>query len=73
MPPVSSRHLGRSEDRAHYGRCLRYVNVGSLDAGRHLIIEGLADARYDSRDGYGFHPREADYVALDAAHPDRCG
>jgi hypothetical protein len=33
----------------------------------------LADARYDSRDGYGFHPREADYVALDAADPDRCG
>ena len=37
-----------------------------------MIQEGLAVARYDSRDGYGTHPREAAYVAADAASPDRC-
>ena len=30
-------------------------------------------ARYDSRDGYGGHPREADYVAADAAIGNFCG
>jgi len=30
---------------------------------------GLAVARYDSRDGYGAHPRETSYVAADAASP----
>jgi endonuclease YncB( thermonuclease family) len=61
-------HLGRSdEDRDHYGRLLRYVDVGSTDAGLRLIRSGLAIARYDSRDGYGFHPREPRYVAADKA------
>ena len=60
--------LGRSdEDRDHYGRLLRYVDVGSTDAGLRLIRSGLAIARYDSRDGYGFHPRELRYVAADKA------
>ena len=60
--------LGRSdEDRDHYGRLLRYVDVGSTDAGLRLIRSGLAIARYDSRDGYGFHPREPRYVAADKA------
>ena len=30
---------------------------------------GRAIARYDSRDGYGRHPREDTYVAADAASP----
>jgi hypothetical protein len=39
------------------------------DAGLVLIKEGLAIARYDSRDGYGTHPREASYIAADSASP----
>ncbi len=35
-----------------------------------MIEEGLADARHDSRDGYGSHPREAHDVAADNAYPD---
>ncbi|MET0908517.1 MAG: excalibur calcium-binding domain-containing protein, partial [Ilumatobacteraceae bacterium] len=31
--------------------------------------QGWAIARYDSRDGYGRHAREASYVAADAASP----
>ncbi len=57
------------EDRDQYGRLLRYVDVGGLDTGLRLIREGLAVARYDSRDGYGFHPREPRYVAADKATP----
>ena len=56
------------DDSDRYGRLLRYVDSPSgQDLGRELIAAGLAIARYDSRDGYGAHPREADYVALDAA------
>ena len=62
------------DDRDRYGRLLRYVDAGAADTGREMIGGGLAVARYDSRDGYGRHPREADYVALDGATPDRgCG
>ena len=58
--------LGRSdEDRDRYGRLLRYVDVGAQDAGLRLIKDGLAIAGYDSRDGYGDHPREPLYVAED--------
>lgn len=58
--------LGTSdEDRDRYDRLLRYVDVGRTDAGLTLIEEGLAVARYDSRDGYGFHPREPRYIAAD--------
>lgn len=53
------------EDRDSYGRLLRYVDVGRTDAGLRLIKAGLAIARYDSRDGYGFHPRQPVYVASD--------
>ena len=61
------------EDRDRYGRLRRYVNVGQLDAGLRLIQSGLAIARYDSRDGYGFHPREPQYVAADKANPNLKG
>jgi len=61
--------LSRSdEDRDRYGRLLRYVDIGEVDAGLRLIKNGLAIARYDSRDGYGFHQREPVYVAADSAH-----
>jgi endonuclease YncB( thermonuclease family) len=62
--------LGRSdEDHDKYGRLLRYIDVGSTDAGLRLIKDGLAIARYDSRDGYGFHPREPKYIKADRASP----
>lgn len=65
---VSGRQvrLGRSdEDRDRYGRLLRYVDVAGVDVGLRQIRSGLAIARYDSRDGYGFHPREPRYIAAD--------
>jgi micrococcal nuclease len=60
---------GARDDRDRYDRLLRYVDVDGIDAGLTLIEEGLAVARYDSRDGYGAHPREDTYVATDAATP----
>jgi endonuclease YncB( thermonuclease family) len=59
------RLLRPDEDRDRYGRLLRYVDIGNQDAGLRLIKRGLAIARYDSRDGYGFHPREPRYIAAD--------
>ena len=52
-----------------YGRSLRYVDVDGVDAGLRLITQGYAVARYDSRDGYGRHAREAAYVRADARSP----
>lgn len=57
------------EDRDRYDRLLRYVNVGRIDAGLKQIDRGFAIARYDSRDGYGYHPRENEYIAVDKASP----
>ena len=63
---------GAVDDRDRYGRLLRYVDVNGADAGLALLEQGYAIARYDSRDGYGFHPRETAYVPADAATPDTC-
>ncbi len=60
------------EDRDGYARLLRYVDVGGTDTGLRLVRRGLAVARYDSRDGYGHHPREERYVAADAGSPEGC-
>jgi endonuclease YncB( thermonuclease family) len=57
------------DDRDRYGRLLRYVNLGTMDAGLRMIKNGLAVARYDSRDGYDAHPREALYHRIDDAVP----
>jgi endonuclease YncB( thermonuclease family) len=59
------------EDTDRYGRLLRYVDVDGRDAGLAQINAGLAIARYDSRDGYGFHPRENRYIAADKATPNK--
>lgn len=59
-------------DRDKYGRLIRYVDVGEQDAGMGQIMGGFARARYDSRDGYGRHPRQDDYVTADAAAPSIC-
>ncbi|UMG93548.1 thermonuclease family protein [Nocardioides sp. TF02-7] len=62
--------LGESdEDRDGYGRLLRYVDLDGVDAGLELLEAGLARARYDSRDGYGAHPRERRYIRADRGSP----
>ena len=55
-----------------YDRLLRYVDVDGVDAGLELVRRGLAIARYDSRDGYGFHPREPQYIAADRGSKPVC-
>ena len=40
---------------------------GMLDVGAALVAQGYAVARFDSRDGYGPHEREAAYISLDEA------
>lgn len=57
----------------HYGRLLRYVHDSGRDTGLSLIKLGLAKARYDGRDGYDRHPRQATYRRADRNNPDRCG
>lgn len=56
-----------------YGRQLAYIRYADFDLGRVLITEGLARARYDSRDGYDRHPLEDEYRWLDAVTPNLCG
>ena len=68
--PVSLTPGGDGEDTDRYGRLLRYVDVAGVDAGLRLVADGVAAARYDSRDGYGAHDRETAYVAADEASPD---
>jgi hypothetical protein len=61
------------EDVDRYGRLLRYIDIPPsqsgvgrrVDAGLNQIRSGFAIARYDSRDGYGYHPREDVYIAAD--------
>ncbi|MFM7064465.1 MAG: thermonuclease family protein [Actinomycetes bacterium] len=61
---------GNTTDR--YDRELGYVQLRGFDIGKVLLAEGLAKARYDSLDGYPFHPRQADYRLTDARTPNRC-
>jgi endonuclease YncB( thermonuclease family) len=66
--PVVLSAAGPGKDTTdRYGRWLRYVDVNGVDAGLGQITAGLAVARYDSRDGYGWHYREARYIAAQAA------
>ena len=60
---------GRDE-RDRYDRLIAYVDLpDGTDAGLSVIQAGLGIARYDSRDGYGAHPREDAYVSADDATP----
>jgi micrococcal nuclease len=52
------------EDKDRYGRLLRYVLVDGDDVGGELLSQGLVIPRYNSTDGYGEHPREAEYERL---------
>jgi endonuclease YncB( thermonuclease family) len=63
------RVLGR-DNTDRYGRKLRYVQAAGVDVGLRQIVNGLADARYDSG-SYGSHPRRATYRHADATHSDR--
>jgi endonuclease YncB( thermonuclease family) len=63
---------GARDDVDKYGRILRYIDVDGVDVGLALIEQGLAIARYDSRDGYGRHPRQEAYVDADAASASVC-
>jgi len=57
-------------DRDKYGRKLRYVaTLTGRDLGLAQIRDG-ARARYDSRDGYQWHRREAAYHRADTGHQD---
>lgn len=56
---------GNGTDR--YERLLGYIDVDGVDAGYTLIEEGLANARYDSQDGYGHHTRQSEYRATSNA------
>ncbi len=60
-------------DRDKYGRLLRYVQtLGGRDLGLAQINDG-ARARYDSSDGYQWHPRQGRYHYADAHHANyRC-
>lgn len=51
-----------------YGRLLRYVDTAQgVDVASSLLAAGVVVARYDSTDGYPWHPREADYHTAQTA------
>lgn len=63
---------GARDDHDKYGRILRYVSVNGKDVGLQMIQGGWAIARYDSRDGYGRHPLQTEYIRADAQTPNHC-
>jgi hypothetical protein len=62
---------GSVQNADAYGRLLRY-NRGKRDVAEAQIKSG-AWARYDSRDGYQRHPRQAKYRRLDTKQRNYCG
>jgi endonuclease YncB( thermonuclease family) len=60
---------GAANDTDRYGRLLRYVDVDGTDINLEMVRSGLAIARYDSRDGYGAHPRQQTYIDADRDTP----
>ena len=58
-------YSGTTSDKDKYDRLLRYIEVEGIDVGLNLISNGFAIARYDSRDGYGPHDRESEYITAD--------
>ena len=58
-------YSGTTSDKDKYDRLLRYIEVEGIDVGLNLISNGFAIARYDSRDGYGPHDRESEYIDED--------
>ncbi len=64
---------GGTDNKDHYGRILRYITYKGTDFGGAQIRAGFAKARYDSRDGYAWHPKQARYHRWDKAKRDVCG
>ncbi len=61
------------DNKDGYGRLLRYAdNKKGRDIGLTLLRRGLAQSRYDTRDGYDWHPKLAKYIRVDDANPDFC-
>ena len=61
---------GARDDVDRYGRLLRYVDLlDGTDVNETMVGDGYAIARYDSRDGYGRHTREDDFLAADFVSP----
>lgn len=63
---------GARTNADRYGRTLRYVSVDGKDVGLQMIRAGWAVAKYDSRDGYGRHPKQTEYIRADAQTPSHC-
>lgn len=64
---------GRS-GRDRYGRILAHVRLADgRDLGAVMIRKGLAVARYDSLDGYGWHRYQSRYHRIDDKTPNICG
>lgn len=71
---VRLTHPGGGTDyKDRYGRILRYISHSGSDLGGAQIKAGLAKARYDSRDGYAWHPKQPSYVRWDKKYKDVCG
>ena len=58
-------YSGTTSEKDKYDRLLRYIEVERIDVGLKLISNGVAIARHDSRDGYGPHDRESEYIEAD--------
>ncbi|WP_430867438.1 thermonuclease family protein [Demequina aurantiaca] len=59
---ITLRSAWTHEPTDKYGRSLRYVELADgTDVGYSLLLSDLAEARYDSRDGYRWHLREKAY------------
>ena len=71
-PSVELPNPSSVDDKDGYGRLLRYVRANGRDTWLMPIPRGLATARYDSLDGYDWHPRQDRYRAADAKHSDVC-
>jgi Staphylococcal nuclease homologue len=64
--------VATDKDTDQYNRLLRYIKVDEMDAGYQLIRNDVADARYDSRDGYTSHPLEEEYRGADTVPNSTC-
>ena len=66
--PVTLELPEGQNDRDRYDRLIRYVlTADGVDLGLVQLQAGNAIARYDSLDGYPFHPQEAAYHAAQIA------
>lgn len=65
--------IGRRDGTDKYGRTLAYIRAGRTDLGTLLIKKGLANARYDSKDGYDYHPLQSRYRFMDSRVDHVCG